>query len=256
MSAFSWFKIPAMNTYFWAFALFFFGYSLNMFYISVLYHRGLTHKAIVLGPRMMNFLYHTGVWVTGLDPKAWATMHRHHHLYSDTEKDPHSPTFSGIWGVWKSQYLNYLFFMNQLNTKADENINKMVIDIPFEVSWINRNNLSTIPYVAHGIVALIFALTTAPIVGVGYYLGIMSHPVQGWMVNALAHKFGSRNFETPDNSTNNSFVGLFVFGEGYQNNHHAHPEMAKFSHRFHEIDLGYALCWLGDKVGIFSLRKA
>ena len=245
-----------MNTYFWALGLFLLGYSLNMFYISVLYHRGLTHRAVILGPKMMSFLYHTGVWVTGLDPKAWATMHRHHHLYSDTEKDPHSPAFTGIWGVWKSQYQNYLFFMNQLTTKSNESINNMVADIPFNVSWINRNNLSTIPYIVHGIIALSLGFITSPIVGVGYYLGIMSHPVQGWMVNALAHKFGPRNFETPDNSRNNTLVGLFVFGEGYQNNHHAHPENANFAHRIYEIDLGYVLCWLGDKIGIFSLKKA
>jgi stearoyl-CoA desaturase (delta-9 desaturase) len=28
-----------------------------------------------------------------LNPRAYAIMHREHHAYSDTEKDPHSPHF-------------------------------------------------------------------------------------------------------------------------------------------------------------------
>ncbi|MFZ4713220.1 MAG: fatty acid desaturase [Bacteriovoracaceae bacterium] len=244
-----------MNTYLIALILFLFGYTLNMFYISVLYHRGLTHKAIILGPKMMKFLKATGVWVTGIDPKSWATMHRFHHLYSDSEKDPHSPVHKGLMGVWKGQYVYYLDVMNKLMDKSDPAVNAMVEDIPFEVCFMSKRNLSSLPYVIHALVAiLIMVLTHSTIIGIGYYLGIMSHPVQGWMVNALAHKFGKRNFDTPDNSRNNMFVGLFVFGEGYQNNHHANPEKASFSHRVHEIDLGYFMCWIGEKLGLYTIK--
>ena len=57
-------------------------------------------------------------------------------------------------------------------------------------------------------------------IGFGYFFGIMSHPLQGWMVNALAHKYGGRNFNSSDDSRNNHFVALVAFGEGFQNNHH------------------------------------
>jgi len=81
----------------------------------------------------------------------------------------------------------------------------------------------------------------------------MSHPLQGWMVNALAHTYGSRNFETTDDSKNNTLVGYFVFGEGYQNNHHHSPQSAKFSVRPTEIDLGYVMVKVAEKCGILKV---
>ena len=60
-----------MDTIIIALLIFSFGYVLNMFYVTVLYHRALTHQSIELGPRMMKWLAATGVWATGLDPKGW-----------------------------------------------------------------------------------------------------------------------------------------------------------------------------------------
>src|SRR5262252_6756655 len=71
-------------------------YLLNIFYITVLYHRGLTHGAVRLRPFTRNLLIHTGNWVTGLDPKGWACMHRLHHMHSDTALDPHRPVAAAL----------------------------------------------------------------------------------------------------------------------------------------------------------------
>jgi stearoyl-CoA desaturase (delta-9 desaturase) len=75
-------------------------------------------------------------------------------------------------------------------------------------------------------------------------------------VNALAHKYGYRNFEVADQSRNNTFVAWFVFGEGYQNNHHAHPESAKFSFRPLEIDSGYAMVWAAQALRLLEVAAA
>ncbi len=241
---------------FLALMLFGFGYVLNMFYITVLYHRGLTHKSVILGPKMMKWLSATGIWVTGLDPKGWATMHRLHHLYSDTVKDPHSPVHQGVLGVWVGQYKGYRDTLYKLMSKNDQEINKAVSDIPFDISRISRAGLSNLPYVIHGLVALaLWFLTGYFLIAAAYFFGIMGHPVQGWMVNALAHKYGGRNFETSDQSRNNFFVALFVFGEGFQNNHHALPMSAKFSVKKTEVDFGYTMCLIGEKLGLFKIAR-
>jgi stearoyl-CoA desaturase (Delta-9 desaturase) len=238
-------------------SLFFVGYCINMFYISVLYHRALTHKAIILGPKMSRWLALTGVWFTGLDPKTWACMHRLHHMHSDTHKDPHSPTQLGVMGVWIGQYKAYISIQERL-LNSDPEMSSVVADIPFGVSWSNqRKYLTWLPYILHGLLGLFLWIHFQSLwVGGGYFLGIMSHPIQGWMVNALAHRFGSRNFETNDHSTNNHFVGLLVFGEGYQNNHHKYPKRAKFSHRWFEVDLGYAMCVLAEILGLVKIVRA
>jgi len=88
--------------------------------------------------------------------------------------------------------------------------------------------------------------------GAAYWLGIMSHPVQGWMVNAFGHAYGYRTFDTPDHSRNNTLVAWLVFGEGYQNNHHHAPTSPKFSVLPGEIDLGYLLCRGAVRLGMIE----
>ncbi len=44
-----------------------------------------------------------------------------------------------------------------------------------------------------------------------------------WLVNSATHVWGSRRFVTRDTSTNNFVVAMLTFGEGWHNNHHAHP---------------------------------
>jgi stearoyl-CoA desaturase (Delta-9 desaturase) len=83
----------------------------------------------------------------------------------------------------------------------------------------------------------------------------MSHPVQGWAVNALGHHFGRRNFDTPDESTNNWLVAFLVMGEGLQNNPHACPASARFSTRSTEPEFGYAMAGVLAVLGIIEIRR-
>jgi stearoyl-CoA desaturase (Delta-9 desaturase) len=241
----------------WKILFFFlFGYVLNMFFISVLYHRGLAHSSVILSPGLYKILAKTGIWMTGLEPLAWAAMHRLHHQHSDTSRDPHSPVYLGVWGVWKGQYVAYKKIVDHLIKKDDPKLNLLVKDIKMNISWVNRHGLSYLPYIFHAIMSFIFySIFDSWFVGLAYFLGIMSHPVQGWMVNALAHKYGHRNYQTLDESKNNLFVAWFVFGEGLQNNHHAFPTSANFSRRGVELDAGYWMCLISEKLRILSITK-
>ncbi len=233
-----------------ALLLFLAGYVLNMFFISLLYHRGLAHNSVLLGPRMLKFIEKTGVWMTGLDPVSWVLMHRVHHLYSDQEKDPHSPMNGGIFSVWMSQYKSYLYFMERMKLRDEPAYNTLMKDIPLKVSHVNSN----LPYLLHFLIALsitwYFENWWA---GIGYFFGIMGHPVQGWMINALAHRYGKRSYETNDHSKNNLLLAYIIFGEGLQNNHHAFPHRANFAMKFPELDPGFALCKICAKVGLVKL---
>lgn len=232
------------------------GYLVNMFYITVLYHRGLAHRSIILGPRMLQWLYLSGPWLTGMDPKAWACMHRVHHEYSDEERDPHSPVHYGVLGVWMGQYKSYLYYLDRMKNKDSDELNELMKDVPFEASFLSRRALSNLPYVIHALLAIALGFAFQSwLIPVAWFLGIMGHPIQGWMVNALAHKYGHRNFQTQDNSRNNLLVGYFVFGEGLQNNHHARPGSAKFSVRFPEFDAGYVLCLICEKLGLIKIAR-
>lgn len=234
------------------FAIFSAGYLLNMFYITVLYHRALTHGAVQLTPVSMALVKHTGNWVTGIDPKAWACMHRLHHLHSDTELDPHSPVQYGVMGVAMGQLRSYQRILKRLIMKHPATTD-LVKDIPFNVSFLNQKKWWTLPYFLHIGIGTGIALASGYwFIGLAYFVGIMSHPVQGWMVNSLAHRYGYRNFDTDDNSRNNTWVAIAAFGEGFQNNHHANPANANFAHKASEVDLGYSMCKIAFSVNLLK----
>ena len=237
-------------------AVFLAAYLLNIFYITVLYHRGLTHGAVRLQPFTKSLLAHTGNWVTGLDPKGWACMHRQHHLYSDTPRDPHSPSHHNLFALMLVQLRSYNAVLVKLLKRAPEET-ELTKDIGFGVNVLNRHGLWVLPYLLHATIALALGFAGGWwLLGAAYWFGMMSHPVQGWMVNALAHRYGYRNFCTADDSRNNTVVAWLAMGEGYQNNHHHAPRAAKFSVKPSELDLGWLLCLGAEKLGLIEIVPA
>ena len=236
-------------------AVFATAYLLNITWISVFYHRALAHRAIELGPRMRRFVIATGPWITGMDPKAWVCMHRLHHQHSDTVRDPHSPRNAGIFGVLLAQYRAYIAIQRAL-AKGDPALSRRVRDLDFETpAWMYNPLLALLPYAVHASLAAAFAaLTGYWVLAAAFWLGMMSHPIQGWLVNAFAHAVGHRNFPTRDNSRNTWILGLLIAGEGLQNNHHAFPASAKFSFRWWEVDPGWGIVRTLDTVGLVSVR--
>ena len=68
-------------------------------------------------------------------------------------------------------------------------------------------------------------------------------------VNFFCHLAGRRRYATHDASTNNAFLALLTFGEGWHNNHHRYPQAARAGFEWWQIDPVYgvirALAWLG-----------
>jgi stearoyl-CoA desaturase (delta-9 desaturase) len=230
-------------------------YLINMATITVLYHRGLAHGAVKLSPAARFLVVALGTWLTGLDPKGWVCMHRLHHAHSDTELDPHSPRHAGIFGVLRAQLRSYERVLVGL-AKREEPYTSIVSDLDFDINLLNRRRLWYLPYLVHLVIAAAFAACGHWLVGVAYYSGMMSHPIEGWLVNSLGHAMGGRNFETPDDSRNNHVVAWLVCGEGFQNNHHRYPSSAKFSYRWWELDFGYVLCRVLEAIGFVTIAKS
>ncbi len=232
--------------------VFLLAYLLNILTITVGYHRGLAHGAVKLHPRLRRLVIAGGSWVTGLDPKAWSVMHRMHHAYSDTPEDPHSPVNVGILGIGLEQLRSYERVLRGLN-RGDPEFTKHAHGLDFELNWVNRTRRWYLPYAAHALVAVALVANGLWLLGVAYFLGMMSHPVQGGLVNAFGHAVGGRNFDTKDNSRNNLLVAWLVFGEGLQNNHHRYPKSAKFSYRSWEPDAGFTTCRILETLGLLAI---
>jgi len=229
------------------------GYTLSALTITIGYHRGLAHNAVTLHPVLHRFIVIFGKWITGLDPKGWSVMHRRHHAFSDTEKDPHSPANVGLSGILLEQLRSYESTLRGL-ARNDPEYTRYTEGLDFEVNWLNRHRLWWLPYLVHPICGAILALVVDPWIGLAWAMGILSHPLQGGVVNALGHSIGGRNFATADQSTNNLLAAVLIAGEGYQNNHHAWPDSAKFSYRPWEVDWGFGVCLLLEGVGLVTIN--
>jgi hypothetical protein len=70
------------------------------------------------------------------------------------------------------------------------------------------------------------------------------------LVNSATHSWGKRRFVTKDMSTNSWWVALLTFGEGWHNNHHAHPVSARHGLKWYEVDMNWYGIWALKKLGL------
>ncbi len=238
--------VPALVTFFVA-------DTLNMLTISVLYHRDLAHGAIRLRPSLRKLWIRLGPWVTGMDPLGWTVMHRMHHEWSDQPRDPHSPSNVGVLGVFLAQLRSYERVLVHL-LKGREDAWSLGQDLGLQVHPMYGRGWWVLPWIVNGVVALGLGALVGWPVGVAWYVGIATHPIQGGLINGLAHSQGYRNFATPDQSTNNLAVAALTYGEGFQNNHHAHPASPEFRSRWWELDVGFLACLVLEALGLAEIR--
>ena len=102
---------------------------------------------------------------------------------------------------------------------------------------------------------IVLGLVLLAIGGLPFVLwGIFFRTVFGlhatWPVNSATHSWGTRRFHTRDLSTNSWWVALFTWGEGWHNNHHAHPTSARHGLAWYEIDLNWYGIWALKKLGL------
>jgi stearoyl-CoA desaturase (delta-9 desaturase) len=115
--------------------------------------------------------------------------------------------------------------------------------------WLNR--LYFVPLIICGILLLWFGGWSALMWGTFLRVTVALHFT--WLVNSATHLWGRRRFETNDDSTNNWWVALLSFGEGWHNNHHAHPRAARHGLTWYEIDVNW---WGIRTLQFFGLARS
>jgi len=218
--------------------------------IGMCYHRLLTHRGYQV-PKWIEYIMSVcATLALEGGPIFWVSTHRVHHQLSDQEGDPHTPREGKWWA-----HTGWIFFGEALHSQT-EGLARYSPDLHRDRFHVWLSKYHWLPITLSGL--LLFALGWAFgswVNGIAMVLwGVLLRVTLGlhatWLVNSATHLWGSRRFETRDDSRNSWWVALLTGGEGWHNNHHAHPVSARHGLRWYEIDPNFYGIWLLEKIGL------
>ncbi len=241
-----WFHVQALAA-FWSFSWTNLTVALVLYWvavglgISMGYHRLHTHRGFKTSKLFEYFLAICGTLTLEGGPIFWVATHRVHHQHSDKPEDPHSPRVSGFWA-----HLGWILFgeSQHNDTVRMSRYAPDLGDDPF-YRWLTTYHW--VPLTVIGFALL--AVGGWGMVNWAIFLRVVVGLHSTWLVNSATHMWGSRRFATRDDSKNSWWVALLTFGEGWHNNHHAHPVSARHGLAWYEFDPTWLelklLAWLG-----------
>jgi len=210
--------------------------------IGIGYHRLLTHRGFKTYKWIEYFLTACATLTLEGGPFFWVAVHRVHHQNADKEGDPHSPRDGGFWS-----HMGWIITGRALVNHAPELL-PYVPDLRKDKfhcwiskwHWVPTTTLGLILLATGGLSWVVWCVFLRTVVGL--------HST--WFVNSATHMWGSRRFLTSDTSRNSFWVAILSFGEGWHNNHHAYPQVARHGLRWYEIDFNWYVLWTLQKLGL------
>lgn len=214
------------------------------------FHRLLTHTGFIVPQWLRRSIAVVGTLAGEGGPVLWTANHRRHHAFSDQEGDPHSPQ-DGTW--WSHMF--WLAFTTH-SGDVDSYLKRWAPDLAKDrfMMGLEKWFLPLHIVAAVAITAIGYAFGGWPLAlsffvwGVALRMVLVLHVT--WAVNSASHLWGYRNYKTRDDSRNLWWVAVTAYGEGWHNNHHAHPRLAQHGHKWWEFDITYQLIRFMRAVGL------
>lgn len=232
-------------------------WQLSVFCQTFFLHRYAAHKQFTMSRGWERFFYLLTYFTQGssfLDPRGYAILHRMHHAYSDTEKDPHSPLHAPnvmtMMLKTKRIYDDFAYKRRAPEPRFEGGIPEWpLLDTigqswPIRIVWLAAYTLF---YVKFATAPWMFALLP-----IHFLMG----PVHGAIVNWCGHKYGYRNFDNGDASRNTLLFDFVTLGELFQNNHHKFAMSPNFAARRWELDPTYMVIRALSALRIIELKGA
>lgn len=221
-----------------------------MFSQTFFQHRYAAHGAFSMSKGWERFFFIIAYITQGssyMSPKTYGIMHRLHHAHTDTELDPHSPSFSK--NIFTMMWRTRTFYRDIFNgtMEVDPKFTKNLPEWDGFDKWANSGLSRALWVVVY--LAIFIAFAASPWLYLLLPIVISMGAFHGAIVNWFAHKYGYKNYILKNTSENLFSVDFLMLGESYHNNHHKFPSAINFGKRWHEIDPIYPvirfLAWLG-----------
>jgi stearoyl-CoA desaturase (delta-9 desaturase) len=232
-------------------------WQLSVFSQSFFLHRYGAHRQFTMSKGWERFFHLFTLFMQGssyLNARGYAILHRMHHAYSDTPKDPHSPenhknVFTMMWDTAKI-YSGFAHDREKPEPRFDGGMPDWPLLEKIGDSWGAR--------LAFGTAYTLFYIAFAPhwafyfLIPVHYMMG----PIHGAIVNWCGHRYGYRNFASTDVSKNTLVFDVLTAGELFQNNHHKYGQSPNFAARWFEIDPTYQVMKVLAALKIIDMSKS
>ena len=228
----------------------------SLFSQTFFQHRYAAHGAFSMSKGWERFFFIVAYITQGssyMSPRVYAIMHRMHHAFTDTELDPHSPSYSP--NMFAMMWRTRTIYKDLLDGKTEVEP-RFLKNLP-EWDRLDRFANSTLSRAVWVLLYVAFFMKYAtspwqyllllPIVAMG--------AVHGAIVNWFAHKYGYINYKLKNTSMNLLVVDFLMLGESYHNNHHKFPSAINFGRRWHEIDPLYPLILLFARLNIIQISR-
>lgn len=223
----------------------------RMFGITAGFHRYFSHRSFKTSRTFQFVLAYVGTMAAQNGPLWWASHHRLHHRYADTDRDIHSPGLRGLW--WS--HVGWILCRRYVG--YDKEIVKDLRRFP-ELRFLGRYHMIAPASLAVAMFLLGGWLSARwpslgtsgwQMLGWGFFVSTVIGYHVTFLVNSVSHTSGRRRFNTSDDSRNNWWVALLTLGEGWHNNHHRWPTSERQGFYWWELDMTHyvlrALSWLG-----------
>ncbi len=216
----------------------------RLFGVTAGYHRYFAHRTYKTSRPIQFLLAYLAQMSSQKGALWWAAHHRNHHKFSDLPGDLHSPILDGFW------YAHCGWIFADTNDTEWDRIQDFA-KYP-ELVWLNKYHL--VPPISLGVASWFIA--GWPGVFIGFFLSTVLCWHSTFFINSLTHVFGSRRFETTDDSRNNFFTAMLTLGEGWHNNHHHYQSCVRQGFYWWEIDITYYLLKVMSWVGlVWDMRE-
>lgn len=209
------------------------------------YHRLFSHRTYEANAVARFLLLCLGAASFENSALRWASDHRAHHRYVDTDRDPYAVRL----GFWHAHWI-WVMESKQSELEGVADLQKDPL-----VRWQDRHYFLIGAVVA--CLPLAVGWLTHDLWGhfvIGVLLRIVATHHCTFLINSAAHWFGSRPYSDANTARDNPLLAPLTFGEGYHNFHHKWPGDYRNGVRWYQFDstkwLLCAMSWLGLARGL------